>query len=640
MRAAMRQLQRSMLAAVFCLTATGGVLADEAPPKVIAEKFAKFDRDGDKQLSVNEYQATFAAANAAVALRDFDLVDRNADNQLSLTEYWALPTHPVGQRGPLHDPLTDVVDQFVGVLDSVLDDWDQAPERTVPVNQFVAAFAKALSEPLTSQMLRDVDPNSDTKVTRAEARRFVEIQSGVRRSGGQLLRLPDSRVVQHMQFLNADQNRDDRLDKNEFLARAWSPPGKGPETFDLTDDDKDGFVSWLEWSKLRLTDTLNEFRRMDINVDGQLEPAEVLAGTPDWCKLSGQVSFPAFDRDRNGKLSLDEFRLTFFANPIANWHSLIADTDDDGSLSRTEFSFGGAFPVMRFVYFDLFDANKDGQLDGEEFIFKRKIPREVYVMNADGTGWKKLFGIKGYPSLGSPAVSPDGKWIALDGHAPKGDLNEQTMLITDFEGNNLRKIGIGMMPTWSKDGRSLSFSRFNSGIMVVNADGTNSREITNGAGWGAQWSPDGKQIAYYVGRQIMLLDVATEKSKPIYNASDYRQIYWNMTWSPDSQRICFKGLKLDGTEDVATVGIDPNKPNLKVHVSGKNITTDFAWHPSGDRLIFVMYCPERAISQLYEFNPNSADPPKLVAGQDPKSANTAMCWTPDGKQLIVVIGDY
>ena len=98
MRAAMRQLQRSVLAAVFCLTATGGVLADEAPPKVIAEKFAKFDRDGDKQLSVNEYQATFAAANAAVALRDFDLVDRNADNQLSLTEYWALPAHPVGQK--------------------------------------------------------------------------------------------------------------------------------------------------------------------------------------------------------------------------------------------------------------------------------------------------------------------------------------------------------------------------------------------------------------------------------------------------------------------------------------------------------------------------------------------------------------
>src|SRR6185503_9899251 len=101
--------------------------------------------------------------------------------------------------------------------------------------------------------------------------------------------------------------------------------------------------------------------------------------------------------------------------------------------------------------------------------------------------------------------------------------------------------GLGMMPTWSKDGSRLSYS--NSGIQVINADGTNSRSLTEGSGWGAQWSPDGKKIAYYAGLQIVTLDVATEKSTPVYKATDYRQIYWNMTWSPDSQRICFKGVK-------------------------------------------------------------------------------------------------
>ena len=324
------------------MTSSGVARAEEPAPKVpeaVAINFARLDRDGDKRLSVDEFRAANAPAQMAVALRDFDLFDRDADGFLSLEEYWSLPTGvSAGQRGPISDPMKEVVDQFIGVLDGLLEDWDQTPERTIPVGEFLAAFTKALNEPLTGRMQIEADPNRDRKVSREEARRFVEIQSGVRRSDGQLLRLPDGRLVQHMQFLNADQDRDDRLSQTEYLARAWSPPGKGLETFALTDADKDGFVTWLEWSKIRFSDPIAEFRRMDINLDGQLEPAEVLAGTPDWCKLSAQVSFPAFDRDRSGKLSLDEFRLTFYANPVATWHSIISDTDDDGLLSREEFS--------------------------------------------------------------------------------------------------------------------------------------------------------------------------------------------------------------------------------------------------------------------------------------------------------------
>jgi TolB protein len=637
----LRQRHQTWMFAFAVVLTSAAILADEPVPKVpdaVVEKFTKQDRHGNKQLSIDEFREWYGAAQAAVALRDFDLFDRNADGQISLEEYWSLPTHPADQRGPMPDPLKEVVDQFVSVLDGLLDDWDQKPERTIPVREFLAAFTKALEEPMTGRMQVEADPNRDRQVSREEARRFVEIQSGVRRSDGKLLRFPDGRIVQHMQFVYADQNQDDRLDRTEFLARAWSPPGKGPETFEWTDADKDGVVSWVEWSQVRILDPIDEFRRMDINLDGQLEPAELLAGTPDWCKISAKVAFPAFDRDRSGKLSLDEFRLTFYANPVGNWHFPIADTDLDGLISRQEFSYGGVFPVLRFVYFEMLDGNRDGQLDPNEFVFTRKTPREVHVVNADGTGWKKLFGIEGFPSLGSPAVSPDGKWIALDGHGPKKGLSEQSMLITDFAGGNLRNLGLGMMPTWSKDGSQLSFSR--DGIQVINADGTNARSLTNG--WGAQWSPDGKRIAYYSGLQIMTVDVATEKTTTVYNAKEgqYSQIYWNMTWSPDSQRICFKGLKVDGSEEIATVSVDPENPQLKVHYSGKNISTDFAWHPDGNRIVFFMHCPERAITQLYELNPNTADPPQLLKGQDPATTNTSPCWTPDGKQLIVIIGDY
>ncbi len=335
------------------------------------------------------------------------------------------------------------------------------------------------------------------------------------------------------------------------------------------------------------------------------------------------------------------------SNPVANWGSVISDPDSDGVLTRDEFLFNRAVPVLRFAYFGLLDTNGDGSLDAKEFPFKTKTPREFFSLNADGTGWKKLFGVEGFPSLGSPAISPDGKWLAFDGHAAKGNLSGQMLLITDLEGNQLRNIGIGMMPNWSKDGRQLCYSK--GGLRLVDAEGKNSRMLSEGdsLGWGAQWSPDGTRILYFAGPNIMTFDIASQKSTLIYNIGDggYRQTWENMKWSPDGQRICFKGLKDNAVEEIATLVVDPTKvkpgqPRLKVHHSGKGISTHCAWHPDGNRVVFGMYCPERTLRQLYEFNPNTNDPVKLVAGQDPKTANACAVWAPDGKRLFVITGDY
>ncbi len=605
-------------------------------PEAVAQRFGRIDRNADKQVSVEEYRAAVGAAQAGVALRDFDLFDRNADGQLSLDEYWSMPIHPAGQRGPLPDPMNEVVDQFVAILDQLLKDWDRQPERTVPLGEFLAEFTKTLEEQPTALMQREADPDRDRRVTRAEARRFVEIQCGIRRSDGKLLRLPDGRVVAHMQFVYADLNRDDRLDKTEYLERTYSGE-KALELYVQQDADKDGFVTWDEWSKVRTQDPIYEFRRMDINLDGQLEPAELLAGTPDWIKISAKVAFPAFDRDRSGKLSLDEFRLTFHSNPVGRWHDAIADTDLDGFISRKEFAYGGVFPVLRFVYFEMLDTTRDGHLDPDEFVYNRKTTREVYAVNADGSGWQRLFAVEGFPSLGSPAISPDGTRIAFDGHAPGKTISEQIMFVADLDGGNLKQVGPGMMPSWSKNGRRLTYSW--SGINVITVEGNESEKLASG--WGAQWSPDGKRIGYYSGLTITTLDVETKKATAIYDGADggFSQIYWNMKWSPDGKRICFKATKA-GAETISSIDVDPANPRLKVHHTGTRISADIAWHPDGQRVAFSMFCPERGVMQIYELKVDSDDPPQLIKGQDPKATITAPCWTQDGKRLIVMTGDY
>ena len=165
-----------------------------------------------------------------------------------------------------------------------------------------------------------------------------------------------------------------------------------------------------------------------------------------------------------------------------------------------------------------------------------------------------------------------------------------------------------------------------------------------GRGWGAQMSPDGARVAYTEGGPIIKTwNVETAEVATIFDGKEtgYEQIFWNMTWSPDSRRISFKGVKPDGTQEVGIVDADEDAPNLKVLYTVKqHINADFAWHPSGNRIVFATMSGETKTTQLFEVDPDKHAPPVLVKGQDPKRNNTDACWTPDGKRLIVVSGDY
>lgn len=136
--------------------------------------------------------------------------------------------------------------------------------------------------------------------------------------------------------------------------------------------------------------------------------------------------------------------------------------------------------------------------DGHKLIFNR-IPDAsaggpFLIVAADGSGERTVPGAIG----GDGALSPDGTTLAY-GYG-------QDVLLVNLDGSNSRTLAVGVPasePAWSPDGAQIAFGCVMNGnqeICVVNADGSNLRNITNSSAPVGEiqpsWSPDGKYVTY------------------------------------------------------------------------------------------------------------------------------------------------
>ena len=121
-------------------------------------------------------------------------------------------------------------------------------------------------------------------------------------------------------------------------------------------------------------------------------------------------------------------------------------------------------------------------------------PMGIRAIGADGSG-DRLLPLPGFPA-GDPAYSPDGSQLAWDDdrrvHVSKPDGTDDIVLTADG----------GFDPSWSPDGTRIAFSRavarFNTEIYVMNADGSDERQLTFESGNDSDpaWSPDGTKIVW------------------------------------------------------------------------------------------------------------------------------------------------
>jgi Tol biopolymer transport system component len=226
---------------------------------------------------------------------------------------------------------------------------------------------------------------------------------------------------------------------------------------------------------------------------------------------------------------------------------------------------------------------------------------DVLTMRADGTDVRKLTDSIGFS--GDPAYSPDGALVAFDANRGvsgtpdfPASLPDLSVYVINADGTGMRRVTTppaGMSdtePRFSPDGTQLVFTRFKGGtvfpkserksrdtsaIFIVDLDGSSARRIT---GWGhktgqADWSPTGDKIVFEEAccraGTTGIYTVDTDGGDPTLvvggkiagfgNENSLKfEGYYDPVWSPDGTRIIAgRETVRDGTYTSGLVMVDP-----------------------------------------------------------------------------------
>ncbi len=249
-------------------------------------------------------------------------------------------------------------------------------------------------------------------------------------------------------------------------------------------------------------------------------------------------------------------------------------------------------------------------------------PSAIHVMKVDGSQAHKLVQVDGYTDQEAPRWSRDGKQVMFN--ATDTDSRAPELFVVNADGTGLRKLGPGARADWSSDGKQIA-SDDGREVFVQNVDGQGRDKVTTGRS--PRWSPDGSQMAVVEDRMLHVLDVVTGERRALF-AEPFALLYAGVCWSPDGRHIALVAQPVQGPRrQLLIVSSQGAQRGLQARLqTAGGMSSTPSYSPDGKRLAYS------AAYLIMIIEVEGTQRPRLLPDQ--RGKNFEPDWSPDGQWLL------